>query len=78
MAENHPFTVEIFLHSKDVTTPVKVTHIDETFSFELEENHISIINNGDNSWSQVEGTTPKEVINKIRQAIEDYYQRQPL
>lgn len=78
MAENHTFTVETFLHSKDVTTPVKVTHIDETFGFELDGNQISIINNGDNSWSQVEGNTSQEIINKIGQAIEDYYQRQPL
>lgn len=77
MAEN-TFTVEMCLHGKDETTLVKVTHTDETFGFELEGNQISIINNGDNSWSQVEGNAPQEVVNTTGQAIEDYYKRQPL
>ncbi|MVN91395.1 MULTISPECIES: hypothetical protein [Mucilaginibacter] len=53
----------------------KVTHQDETFAVETDSGTITLINNGDNSWSIVNGDISQESANIIGQAIEDHYQK---
>ncbi|RVU02530.1 hypothetical protein EOD41_00910 [Mucilaginibacter limnophilus] len=53
----------------------KVTHQDETFAVENGRGTIILINNGDNSWSIVNGGISQESANIIGQAIEDHYQK---
>ncbi|TWR28558.1 hypothetical protein FPZ42_04915 [Mucilaginibacter achroorhodeus] len=72
------------LHSKfmiSLTVPgdsdqqYKVTHQDETFAVETGSGTITLINNGDNSWSIVTGDISQESANIIGQAIEDHFQK---
>ncbi|OOQ61966.1 hypothetical protein [Mucilaginibacter pedocola] len=52
-----------------------VTHQDETFVVQTGAGTITLINNGDNSWSIVNGEISQELANTIGQAIEDHYNR---
>ncbi|MBS7565700.1 hypothetical protein MTO98_01975 [Mucilaginibacter sp. SMC90] len=52
-----------------------VTHLDETFVVETGNGTITLINNGDNSWSIVNGDISQESANIIGQAIEDHYRK---
>jgi hypothetical protein len=52
---------------------LEVIHNDETFEIELNGEKISIINNGDNSWSLVSGDLLQEVVNLLGEAIEKHY-----
>lgn len=47
-----------------------VKHHTETFDFVLNGSEVSIINNGDNSWSIVSGDLDQETANLIGDAIE--------
>ena len=47
-----------------------VTHTTETFELEFDGARVSVINNGDNSWSLVHGTIDQETVNLIGDAIE--------
>ena len=49
---------------------IKVRHSTETFDLELKGTAISLINNGDNSWSIVKGDIDQETANLIGEAIE--------
>ncbi|PPL04786.1 hypothetical protein [Parapedobacter indicus] len=71
---------EITLKPEDAALPetISVQHRDETFRFTLNGADISILNNGDNSWSLVSGDLAQERVNAIGQAIEAWYGRQPL
>lgn len=71
---------EITVRPEDATLPetIRVQHRDETFRFNLDGVDISILNNGDNSWSLVSGELAQERVNEIGQAIEAWYRRQPL
>jgi hypothetical protein len=52
---------------------IKVLHIDETFELEVDGQKISILNNGDNSWSLVDGELDQETVNLIGEGIENHY-----
>jgi hypothetical protein len=49
---------------------IHVQHTTETFDFELDGTQVSLINNGDNSWSIVNGDIDQETANGIGDAIE--------
>lgn len=50
---------------------VVVKHTSETFDMEFRGSLVAILNNGDNSWSLVEGNLDQETVNVIGTAIED-------
>lgn len=49
---------------------IPVSHKSETYDLEFDGSAISLINNGDNSWSLVEGSIDQETVNLIGEAIE--------
>lgn len=77
MADHQTFQINIKLPNQQGTATLTIKHQDETFSTELDGSTISLINNGDNSWSQLAGNTPQETINAIGEGIEQYEQQQP-
>lgn len=50
-----------------------VSHETETFDVDLGAAQVSLINNGDNSWSAVENLLDQETVNEIGSAIEVHY-----
>ena len=72
-----PFTIHI--NRRDGGGPLDATvhHESETFDVEFEGKRVSLINNGDNSWSAVENLLDQEVVNEIGTAIEAHYARMP-
>lgn len=73
----HPdFSINVCLPPDDRKFILKVHHQDEAFDFIMDAQTLSIINNGDNSWSLIKGELSQEIVNIIGQAIEDYYQQQ--
>lgn len=56
--------------------PLMISHQEETFDLMYRGESISIINNGDNSWSLVIGQIDQATVNEIGQAIENYYRNQ--
>lgn len=68
-----PFEIDIKVAEAE-TRSVKIYHETETFDFNLEGQKISLINNGDNSWSGVSGSISQEEINLIGAEIEKHYQ----
>lgn len=50
-----------------------VSHETETFDVDLGAAQVSLINNGDNSWSAVENLLDQETVNEIGGAIEAHY-----
>ena len=78
MQQGQTFQVRLQLPaSEDDSKLIKITHQDETFTCELENLTVSMINNGDNSWSLVEGDLSQEQVNLIGESIEDFYKRHP-
>lgn len=69
---------KISVTSKDAyqETVLQVYHKDETFVVELNGQTVSILNNGDNSWSLVEGELDQLNVNLIGDAIEQFYKLQ--
>ena len=47
-----------------------VRHTTETFELEFDGARVALINNGDNSWSLVNGAIDQETVNLIGDAIE--------
>lgn len=68
-----PFEIDIKV-SEAETRSITIYHETETFDFDLEGQEVSLINNGDNSWSIVSGTVSQEEINLIGTEIEKHYQ----
>ncbi|QJD96016.1 hypothetical protein HH214_09060 [Mucilaginibacter robiniae] len=54
---------------------ILVKHTDKTFSFLRNHNQVSIIDNGDNSWSLVEGVFDQLAVNLIGTEIEKHYSK---
>ena len=69
-----PFEIRVQL-SKPETACILIKHESETFDFEFEGKNISLINNGDNSWSSVENNLSQEDVNLIGTEIEKHYQQ---
>ncbi|WP_256011627.1 hypothetical protein [Desertivirga xinjiangensis] len=67
-----PFEIDVKI-AGDQLTRLKIFHETETFDFAFEGQNISLINNGDNSWSLVTGHVSQEDINSIGVEIEKYY-----
>lgn len=78
MESDNRFQVTLQLPDQQGSQKLNILHTDETFSFELHGSPLSIINNGDNSWSLVSGNAAQEIVNQIGDAIEQHYQRQTL
>ena len=76
MVDDSNFEIPVTLKDGDQATHLKVHHIDETFGVELDGKTVSILNNGDNSWSLVEGDLDQLTINLIGDAIEQFYKEQ--
>lgn len=70
------FDITIDLDNSQTT--INVSHQTETFDFMLDSQPVSLINNGDNSWSIVTGNITQETANQIGQAIETYYRQKPV
>ncbi|HVW98020.1 MAG TPA: hypothetical protein VHA56_18765 [Mucilaginibacter sp.] len=75
MTTDKEFKIEAII-AGNVPTSLDVEHVDETFNVRYQNELISMINNGDNSWSEVYGNHPQELINQLGQAIENYFSRQ--
>lgn len=76
MKEDSNFRISVKLSGTDQTTHLKVHHKDETFEVELDGKTIVILNNGDNSWSSVDGNADQLTVNLIGDAIEKFYKEQ--
>ena len=70
---NIPFEISVKLNDGE-SYRLAVSHRSETFDFNLKNTEVSIINNGDNSWSLVTGNLDQESVNLIGTEIEKYYQ----
>jgi len=69
---NEPFKIDVDLKNQGKKS-FTIHHSSETFDFDYEGTAVSILNNGDNSWSGVKGELDQETINFIGAAIENYY-----
>lgn len=72
---NLPFDVRFTDPVSGKACSANVSHETETFDVNLGEMQVSLINNGDNSWSAVENLLDQETINEIGMAIEAHYSR---
>ncbi|RKD15173.1 hypothetical protein BCY91_06540 [Pelobium manganitolerans] len=68
-----PFSITVDLNGNGEQRTLFLTHNTETFDFELDGQAISIINNGDNSWSIVAGMIDQETVNLIGTEVEKHY-----
>lgn len=71
---NYPFEITFKLPGWDRPRKSLVRHDTETFDLEVDGSVISLLNNGDNSWSSLKGEIDQESVNIIGDAIEVYYQ----
>lgn len=71
------FQISVQLAGRTHVERFQVAHRDETFEVELFGNTISLLNNGDNSWSQLKGDQPQEWINALGEAIEQQVRKMP-
>ncbi|TCK83656.1 hypothetical protein [Albibacterium bauzanense] len=76
MKDDSNFRISVTLNRIDQTTHLKVHHKDETFEIELDGKIVAILNNGDNSWSSVDGDLDQLTVNLIGDAIEQFYKEQ--
>lgn len=76
MKDDSNFRISVILNGIDQTTHLKVHHKDETFRVELDGKTVAILNNGDNSWSLVDGDLDQLTVNLIGDAIEQFYKEQ--
>jgi hypothetical protein len=75
MQTHKNFSIDVRLSGDQQNSVLMVNHPDETFVVTIGTRQISIINNGDNSWSLVTGDLSQENVNIIGQAIEDVYRQ---
>lgn len=68
MKDDSNFEVRVTLKDAGQETYVNVHHQDETFEIDLHGKTVSILNNGDNSWSLVDGDLDQLDINLIGDA----------
>jgi len=68
-----PFNIGIHLEGIGEKISLRVTHESETFDFVFQGKQVSIINNGDNSWSSIENELEQETINIIGAEIEKHF-----
>ncbi|HTN20725.1 MAG TPA: hypothetical protein VL125_09630 [Pelobium sp.] len=76
MTDDGNFRISVTLNDIDQTTHLKVHHRDETFEVELNGKTVAVLNNGDNSWSSVDGNLDQLTVNLIGDAIEQFYKEQ--
>ena len=66
------FEISVELDAGNVLN-LTVFHETETFDFSFNGQNVSLLNNGDNSWSIVSGTIGQEDVNAIGEEIEKHY-----
>lgn len=76
MKDDHKFQISFMCDGGNQLSALTISHADETYAFELNGKAVSIINNGDNSWSLVVGELDQLNINLIGDAIERFYKEQ--
>lgn len=67
-----PFDIQLSLKDSESST-IHINHDSETFDFIWKGEEVSIINNGDNSWSAIENLLDQETINLIGTEIEKHF-----
>jgi len=72
---NKPFAVRCTDPVTGKPFTATVYHESETFDVDLGGAQVSLINNGDNSWSAVENILDQETVNEIGIAIEAHFCR---
>jgi hypothetical protein len=75
MKEPTNFRIIVNLETTGQAESLRVSHMDETFNVQLNGKTVIILNNGDNSWSLVEGDLDQLNINLIGDAIEQFYKK---
>lgn len=73
MKDDKKFEIIYTLKDEDCTSVSQVVHTDETFSVLVKDKTLTLINNGDNSWSLVSGEMDQLTVNIIGEAIEQFY-----
>lgn len=66
-----PFVIDVDFDGR--IKKLKIFHQTETFDFKIDGKEISILNNGDNSWSIVTGLIDQEEVNLIGSEIEKHH-----
>ncbi|MDF3077275.1 MAG: hypothetical protein K0S09_1164 [Sphingobacteriaceae bacterium] len=74
---NEPFEIKVDLNNTGETVSLQVRHQEETFDFSLNGTDVSILNNGDNSWSGVSNAPSQELVNRIGAEIEKHFRGLP-
>lgn len=70
---NLPFGIRFIDAVTGKPCTATVYHQTETFDVDLGAAQVSLINNGDNSWSSVENVLDQETVNEIGMVIEAHY-----
>lgn len=70
---NYPFEITFNMPGTEHPTTTLVRHDTETFDLAVGGLDVSLINNGDNSWSSLKGELDQETVNVIGAAIEEHY-----
>jgi len=68
-----PFTITLRLPGQTKPQTILINHLSETFDFQFNGQQVSIINNGDNSWSEVGNALDQETVNLIGEKIEVHF-----
>ncbi|MBK0379262.1 hypothetical protein [Mucilaginibacter segetis] len=69
---NQPFELQI-TDPNGTEVSLQVSHESETFDMDYRGKPLSLLNNGDNTWSSLKGALDQETVNLIGAAIEQYY-----
>jgi len=75
---NNPFEIQLKNPIDGELLTLFIRHETETFDFDFKGQKISIINNGDNSWSAITNNIDQVLVNAIGTAIEAYYAKLPI
>lgn len=74
---NEPFEIKVDVNNSGKTISLQVRHQSETFDFNLNGTDVSIVNNGDNSWSGLSNAPNQEIVNRIGAEIEKHFKNLP-
>lgn len=77
MGRLNNFQINLQLPGRTHVESFAVTHTDETFDIDLLGQSVALLNNGDNSWSQLKGDLPQEWVNALGEAIENVVKKMP-
>ena len=74
---NEPFDIQLILEGSE-SSILHISHDSETFDFIWKGEEVSIINNGDNSWSEIQNRLDQETVNLIGTEIEKHFVNLPV